>query len=179
MSRRAAGAPSSTSTTASAARRIAGPRSTSSSPMCGAIGCKRSCAGVSIDSGGTLRHLVMLLDDWQSRGDRVRHAGRGDRHQHAGRQARRRRPRLDRRVRARAHSRARSSWPRACARPRPAPGPEALRRLGRTVRGGRESLDPAGGRAPRRLAYGGRPLARCKQDPSGSDPETSDFPASA
>ena len=68
MSPREAGAPSSTSTTASAARRTVGPRSTSSSPMCvrhrvQAVVCWR------LDRlGRNLRHLVMLLDDWQSRG---------------------------------------------------------------------------------------------------------------
>ena len=98
MSRPAAGPPSNTSITVSAARRTVGPRSTSSWQTCGPIGCKPSCAGVSIVSvetfgpGRVARRLALARH-------RVRHPGQGDRHQHAGRQARRRRPRLDRGVR--------------------------------------------------------------------------------
>ncbi len=125
--------------------------------------------------GRNLRHLVMLLDDWHVRGIAFVTLGRGDRHQHARRPARRRRPRLDCRVRARAHPRARARGPRAGARPRSAARPEALRGLGRSVRGCREFLDPARGRAPRRVAHGGRPLAGCKQDLSGSVTETPVF----
>ena len=68
MSRPAAGPPSNTSITVSAARRTVGPRSTSSWQTCGPIGCKPSCAGGLDRLGRNLRHLVMLLDDWHSRG---------------------------------------------------------------------------------------------------------------
>ena len=53
---------------ASAARRTVGPRSTSSSPMCVAIGCEAVVCWRLDRLGRNLRHLVMLLDDWQSRG---------------------------------------------------------------------------------------------------------------
>ena len=66
--------------------------------------------------GRNLRHLVMLLDDWHSRGIAFVTLGEGIDTSTRRRQARRRRPRLDRGVRAGAHSRARSSWAsRVCA----------------------------------------------------------------
>ena len=119
--------------------------------------------------GRNLRHLVVLLDELNAMGvsfvslnegiDLMTPAGRLQLHILAS---------LSEFERC-TDSRARSSWARACARTRPAPGPETLRRLGRAVRGCRESLHAAGRPAPRRLSHGGRPLARCKQDPSGSD----------
>ena len=87
-------------------QKTAGRRSTSSLPMWrhGARSCRR------LDRlGRNLRHLVMLLDDRQSRGIAFCHAWRKDRHEHPGGEARRRGPRADRGVRAGAHSRARSS----------------------------------------------------------------------
>ena len=54
--------------------------------------------------GRNLRHLVLFLDELAVARHRLRHARRGDRHEHAGGATRRRRARLDRGVRARAHS---------------------------------------------------------------------------
>ena len=54
--------------------------------------------------GRNLRHLVLLLDEWQSRGVAFVTLGEGIDTSHRGGQARRGRPRLDRGVRARADS---------------------------------------------------------------------------
>ena len=168
MSRPAAGPPSNTSITASAARRTAGPRSTSSWQTCGPIGCKPSCAGVSIVSVETFATWSMLLDDWHSRGIAFVTMGEGiDTSTPAGRLVAGVLGSIAEFERARIQERVRAGLARVRAQGR---------RLGRKPCAVSDeqfaavatSLDPARGAAPRRVTHGGRPLAGCKQDLSGS-----------
>ena len=126
--------------------------------------------------GRNLRHLVVLLDELNAMGvsfvslnegiDLMTPAGRLQLHILAS---------LSEFERARIQERVRAGLARVRAQGR---------RLGRKpcavsdeqFAGRRESLHAAGRPAPRRLSYGGRPLARCKQDPSGSDHGNPRFP---
>jgi DNA invertase Pin-like site-specific DNA recombinase len=118
--------------------------------------------------GRNLRHLVMLLDDWHSRGIAFVTLGEGiDTSTPAGRLVAGVLGSIAEFERARIQERVRAGLARVRAQGR---------RLGRkpcVVSDERfaagESLHAAGRPAPRRLAYGGRSLARCKQDPSGTD----------
>jgi DNA invertase Pin-like site-specific DNA recombinase len=118
--------------------------------------------------GRNLRHLVMLLDDWHSRGVAFVTLGEGiDTSTPAGRLVAGVLGSIAEFERARIQERVRAGLARVRAQGR---------RLGRKPAPSRTSgswlwrLSPRGsGPAPRRLSYGGGPLARCKQDPSGSD----------
>ena len=92
--------------------------------------------------GRNLRHLVLLLDDWQSRGIAFVTLGGRDRHEYAGGPTRRRRPQLDRRVRARAHS---GAHPRRAGAGESAGEAHRKTTTHPSARGGGRTHRPAGG----------------------------------
>ena len=125
--------------------------------------------------GRNLRHLVMLLDDWHSRGIAFVTLGEGiDTSTAAGRLVAGVLGSIAEFERARIQERVRAGLARVRAQGR---------RLGRKPCAVSDDRFAAvadlstrqAAPAPRRLAYGGRPLARCKQDPSGSDHGNSRF----